>query len=183
MFDDWKDAWREAVENFRRELGEAEEGGGDAPSHVRAMRRELSTVRGALQRLDTEIARARDGARSERESQRVCERREELARRIGDEETVRVAAGYATRHAKRAAVLERKVAVLTEERELLAADVATMEEAVDAQPDLEPGVRSAILDALQDQDERREQDDRRFRAMEREARAVERLEELKRKHR
>jgi len=182
MFDDWKDAWREAVENFRRELGQAEEGGADGPGHVRAMRRELSTVRGALHRLDTEIARARDGASSERESERVCRRREEMARGIGDQETVDVAAGFAERHSRRAAVLERKVAVLTEERELLAADVAAMEEAVGAQPDLGPTDRAAILDTLQDDAERRDGQDRRFRAMEREARAAERLEELKRKH-
>ena len=183
MFDDWKDAWRAAVENFRRELNDAEEGTGEGRDHVRAMRRELATVRGALQRLDTEIARARDGAASERESEGVCRRRLEMAQGIGDEETVRVAGEFAERHARRAEVLERKVAVLSEERELLATDLAAMEEAVGAQPDLEPGTRSAILDALQDDDDRRAREDRRFREMERERTATERLEELKRKHR
>jgi hypothetical protein len=180
MFEDWKKAWREAVENFRREVA-----GGDAGSDVRtnAMRRELVAARGALDKLDGEIRRTRSEAESERANEQVCRRREQLARSINDEETVRIAASYAARHAERAQVLERKVEVLEAERGLLARDLGEMEKALAEQP-AAPQMPDGT--PVRDIIEEREREDRDFGRLEREAReraAEERLEELKRKMR
>lgn len=179
MFEDWKQAWRQAVENFRRELEELE--GGDATPAVRQMRRDLASAKGALGRLDEEIERARKDAKEEREQEAICRRREGLAQNIGDTETARLAAEYAVRHAERAVVLERKVEVLTEERTLLHRDLSAMEETM-AEHDVAPGIEDGRPDVL----EERAREDRDFAQLDREAReraAEQRLEELKRKMR
>lgn len=183
MFEDLKRAWREAVENFRREVGE-EEAGGD--SRTRAMNRELVNARSVLEKLEGEIRRTRREATDERESEAVCRRREEMARRIGDEETVRIAVEFCTRHAERAQVLERKVEVLLEERKLLVRDLDEMEQTISARPDA-PRVSAAGPESPREAFEHeREREDRDFGRLEREAReraAAERLEELKRRMR
>jgi len=178
VFEDWKRAWREAVENFRRELNEPESAGEPA-ARVRAMEREIRAARDALRHLDEAIEDAAREARAERESERVCVRREKLAAGVGDAETVRLAAEYAARHAERAGVLERKSAVLREERTLLGRDLEAMERVFDAQP--KPAPEAGAVHELTEQ---RKREDRDFSKLEREARekaASERLEELKRK--
>ena len=107
MFEDWKQAWRQAVENFQREAGL--EG---APPRIRAMERELTSAGGALLKLDDELVRTDRELGKEREAEQVCRRRGSLAEAVGDEETVRLATEFAERHAERAAVLERKLSVL-----------------------------------------------------------------------
>src|SRR5690606_30176561 len=100
MFEDWKQAWREAVANFQREL---EDEPGDETT--RAMRRDERKAADALRRLDAELAAARSNAAAERSEEAVCRRREGLARNAGEEETARIAAEFAGRHAERALVL------------------------------------------------------------------------------
>lgn len=178
MFEDWKQAWREAVANFQHELHSEEDG---TYAQHNALRRELATARGALSRLDTEISNARRAAAAERDSEHVCRRRETMANGIGDQETVRVAAEYAVRHAERAAVLERKVEVLEAERALLERDIAAMEQAVAAAPP--PSAGSSDAGSLLDDDDERERERREFQRLQRERLADERLEELKRRMR
>jgi hypothetical protein len=181
MFEDWKQAWREAVENFRRELKDSEEGDGSPPD-VRAMRRDVVSARGALDKLDAEIAQTRKDAATEREQETVCRRREGLAKNIGDGETARLAAEFAMRHVERATVFERKFEVLEQERALLRRDLDNMEETLTAQPAPAPEAIRARPDVL----EERAKEDRDFAKLDREARerlAEQRLEELKRKMR
>jgi hypothetical protein len=182
MFEDWKHAWREAVDNFRRELEESEADDG-SPAHVRAMRRELLTARSALDRLDREIGRARKDAEAERTEEATCRRREALARKVGDEETVRLAADFASRHAERADILERKVGVFEQERALLSRDLEEMERVMAAQPGADEVLKEAPRpDVL----EERAREDRDFARLDREAReraAEQRLEELKKRMR
>lgn len=176
MFEDWKEAWRQAVENFRREIGQDDDGGGPTP-RSRVMHRELTAARDAFARLEAEIERTRRDAAAERESEAVCRRREGQARIIGDHETVRIAVEFAVRHAERAAVFERKVEVLVAERDLLRRDLEVMEKAM---------AERLAAGPAPDQLEQREQQDRDFGKLEREARekaAAERLEELKRRMR
>jgi len=182
MLNDWKQAWREAVENFRREVA------GDAAlgdARARAMNREFQAAQRALEKLDIEIQRTRKEAGEERESEQVCRRREEMARRINDEETVRIAVEYAVRHAERAGMLERKVTVLVEEHTLLARDLDSMKTTL-AQTLEQVGAGAENLrDPLEVLEERAKQD-RDFGRLEREAKekaAEERLEELKRRMR
>jgi hypothetical protein len=184
MFEDWKQAWRQAVENFQREIADAAPGG-TAP-RIRAMERELASAGGALLRLDDEIRRTRRDLNAEIEAEQVCRRRESLARAAHDDETVRIAIDFAARHAERAAVLQRKIVVLEDERALLARDVDGMRriiaetpaatESIDAGPAREPAPGTARDPAV----------DREFSRLEQDARdraAAERLEELKRRMR
>lgn len=177
MFEDWKQAWRQAVENFHRE---AAGGAAGAPPRVRAMERELTSASGALGKLDEEIRRARRDLEKEREAEAVCRRRETLAQNVGDDETVRVAAEFATRHAERASVLERKIAVLEDERSLLARDVDGMRSKL-GDVSAAAGLSTGAPQAEAQQDDRGTHE---FSRMEREAReraADQRLEELKRR--
>lgn len=171
MFEDWKHAWRSAVDNFYREMNETDEAvPGD---HARAMRRDFATARGALDRLEEELLRARRDHVAEQQAEEVCRRRESLARGIGDEETVRVAMQFAQRHAERVELLARKVGVLHAERTLLERDVTIMQEAIAAAP-----VPSGAVDSGAGQDEH---EFRRMQRAAREAAADQKLEELKRR--
>jgi hypothetical protein len=181
MLDDWKRAWRQAVENFQRE---AHEGTPGAPPRVRAMERELVSAAGALSKLDAEIRRTRMAADAEQREEQVCRRREALARDVNDGETVRVAAEFAARHGERAALLDRKLSVLEEERSLIARDMETMRALiVAATPVGAPDAAGSVADGSTTRPAG-ETDDRDFSRLEREAReraAAERLEELKRR--
>ena len=177
MFTDWKKAWRQAVENFRREL--SDEGASD--TRTRAMHREVMSARGAREKLDGEIRRARREAADEREQEQVCRRREQMARGIGDAETVRLAVEFAVRHAERATVLERKVDVLVAEHGLLVRDLESMEKVLAEQPE---APRVSNPESMREILQERERENRDFGQLEREAReraAVQRLEELKRR--
>ena len=176
MFEDWKEAWRQAVENFRREIGD-DTGQSSPPPRSRVMHRELTAAREAFARLEAEIQRTQREAAGERESEAICRRREGQARIIGDHETIRIAVEFAVRHAERASVFERKVEVLTAERDLLRRDLDGMERLMAEHMASQPPP---------DQIEAREKQDRDFGKLEREARekaAAERLEELKRRMR
>jgi hypothetical protein len=176
MFDEWKQAWRQAVDNFQRELS----GGAPAAPRLRAMERELVSAAGALTRLSAEIRASQAELAKEREAERVCRRREGLARDARDAETERIAAEYAVRHAQRAGLLERKIAVLEEERTLLSGDVDEMKKLVDQ---VAATSRNSV-GSTSTADSAFAPDDTTFSRLERDAReraADERLEELKRK--
>ncbi|TVP57403.1 MAG: hypothetical protein EA351_05730 [Gemmatimonadales bacterium] len=114
MFESLREAFREATENFKKELNrdavpEA------ADKLLRAMNQELVDSRLRLGELSDQLERTRTELESEDGELRTCLRREELARRIGDDETARVASEFAARHLRRRDVLEEKVAVLEKE--------------------------------------------------------------------
>lgn len=184
MFDDLMKAWREAVENFRREM-EGDESGAD--EQTRAMQRQYSTARDVLERLEIEIRRSKRQAAEERENETVCRRREEMARRIGDEETVRIAVEYAERHAQHAGVLERKVEVFMEEHSLLSRDLESMRQTLQERGlKSDSGQSAGTIGNNVEPDPERERQKRDFSRLERNAKeraAEERLEELKRKMR
>lgn len=186
MFDDWKQAWREAVDNFRREA----EGDDVGTPRVRAMERELTSAAGALARLDEEIRRTTRERDGEVEAAVVCRRREQLARDAGDEETVRLAVEWGARHEQRASILERKIAVLQDERMLLDRDVGEMRGMIAAAAARGGTTGSAAGSGAtggifgNSHEDHRDEQDRTFSRLEREAReraAEERLAELKRR--
>ena len=191
MFQDLRNAWREAVENFRRELHGEDHGSGGAHERLRVMQKDVSIATAELRRIEREIATAREQAAAERQEEAVCRRREGLARGIGDEETAAIAARFAARHAERAAVYERKAEALEAERDLLRRELADMERIVQE--------RTAEVNADAGQDgigaggtagprrtvlEKDEAADAEFRRLERERREREaeaRLQELKKR--
>ena len=125
MFDNLRRAFREAVDNFQRELDR------DAvPETVdrllRGMQREAVEVSAALESLKDQLARARKRSGEEARNAAICERRETLAREIGDTDTAEVAASYAERHAARSRVLADKASAIEAEIRLQEAEYAEM---------------------------------------------------------
>jgi hypothetical protein len=172
MFEQFKQAWRQAVDNFWTELDGAE--GGDA--RVRALYREVGNARNQLARLDREIADCRRSQAHEQEQADVCARRERMARGIGDAETERIAAEYRARHEERAQVLTRKLEALQAERALCQRDLGEMERGLDAAGAVRPP------DELEDLNRHpHEADFQDLEAAERERAAARRLDELKRR--
>lgn len=174
MFEEFRQAWREAVSNFWREVraDEAESG---------AVYREVGRARTQLERLDAEIGETARRLKEEREQAAVCDRRERMAREIGDLETARVAGEYGARHRERAGVLERKLEALEAERTLCRRDLDEMERALqDGRVAAPPGARGIPDPGDLD----RHPAEGEFRNLEdagRDRAAAERLEELKRR--
>lgn len=169
MFEDFRRAWHQAVDNFWREVGAEGDGRPDA------VYREVGRARTQLDRLDAEVGETRSRLRSERDQADVCDRRERMAREIGDAETARVAAEYGARHRERAAVLARKLEALEAERTLCRRDLDEMEDAL--QDGRVAGARAELEDL------NRHPAEEQFRDLENSSRdrtAAERLEELKR---
>ncbi len=107
MFEDLRRAFREAVSNFKEELGRDE-----IPEAVDklllGMRNELADAKVGIKELEDQIARAVQEAERERDEAATCRRRERMARDIGDGETADVAAEYADKHEERQRLLEQK---------------------------------------------------------------------------
>ncbi len=125
MFDNLRRAFREAVANFNRELDR------DAvPEAVdrllRGMRREAVDAKAALEALKEQLDDTRRRSGEEARNAGVCERREALAREIGDTDTADVAARYAERHAGRSRVLADKARAIEAEVRLQEAEYAEM---------------------------------------------------------
>ena len=62
MWEDWKNAWQQAVDNFDREIAAPE-------GTVSAMQRDLNAARAALNRLEGDIAQARKDVIGEEEQE------------------------------------------------------------------------------------------------------------------
>lgn len=114
MFDELRAAFRQAIENFNRELHRDQ-----IPENVdrllSGMQKELVDARAQLSELEDQIQRARAQADHEAEQAEACRRREAMARRIEDTETADLAAQYGAKHEERRALLTQKVATLEEE--------------------------------------------------------------------
>lgn len=126
MFDELRDAFRQAVRNFRTEL-RRDEVPDTIDALLRKMKGEIVDLRAYVKRLEEDLEKARTGAEREAADAETCRRREELARRVPDEETARVAAEFAERHEKRARVLREKARALEEELRMRREEVAGME--------------------------------------------------------
>ena len=125
MFEDLRRAFREAVDNFQRELDR------DAvPEAVdrllRGMRREAVEAKAALEASKDQLAGAWKRSGDEARNAEICRRREALAREIEDTDTADVAARYAERHAERSRVLADKARAIEAEVRLQEAEYAEM---------------------------------------------------------
>jgi phage shock protein A len=117
MFDNLRQAFREAVDNFKEELGRD-----DVPEAVsrllREMKREAADAKAEIRRLKEAIRGAIDRAAKEKDEAKTCRRREQMALDISDEETAQVASEYAEKHEHRRTVLEHKALALKEELDM-----------------------------------------------------------------
>ena len=170
MFDEWKNAWQQAVDNFERELRDPDEH--FSPNQrATAMRRDLAAARNALHRLSADLEQARKDLAGEEEAEQTARRRSEMAERINDADTVRIALEFAGRHAHRAGILRRKVEVLQDELAMRQEELGIMEQHAAEE------IKRIEAEQLTDAD---------FRKLERERRekdAEARLEELKKRMR
>jgi phage shock protein A len=125
MFDKLRDAFREAVDNFKEELGRDE-----IPETVdrllRGMKNEAADAQARVRRLEQEVELAQEISRRESRDATTCRRREEMATKIGDAETAQLAAQYAEKHEKKQRVMEEKADALRKELALARAEVTEM---------------------------------------------------------
>ena len=129
MFDNLRQAFREAVDNFKDELGHDE-----IPEAVnrllREMKREAADTKAEIRRLEEAIQGAIEKAEKEKGEGKTCRRREKMALEISDEETARLAREYAEKHEHRRSVLEHKALALKEELDMRRDEFREMIEAI-----------------------------------------------------
>lgn len=125
MFENLRNAFREAVDNFNKELGRD-----DVPdvvdSLLRQMHEEVTDTKAQVFTLEEQIKKAIQLSEMEEKEAATCRRREEMARKIGDNETADVAAEYAEKHEKRKEIQARKALALREELEQKRGEVKDM---------------------------------------------------------
>jgi len=125
MFENLRQAFKEAADNFKEELNRDE-----VPDVVdgllRQMHEEIADAQAHVHTLEAQIKKALQLAELEKKEVATCRRREDMARRIRDEETAKVAAEYAEKHEKRKSIQERKALALRAELEMKRREVTEM---------------------------------------------------------
>lgn len=114
MFENLRNAFREALDNFNKEL---------APNQVSetvdrllsGMRDEVADAKVRIRELEDQIARADKEVTREKSEATTARRRGKLAADIEDAETAQLADQYAERHEERQRVLEQKSVALRQE--------------------------------------------------------------------
>jgi phage shock protein A len=125
VFDDLRRAFREAVDNFNRELNR-DSVGDSVDRLLRGMVDEVTQAKARLASLESDLERTVGEVEREAAEIATCERRERMAREIGDEETARVAVEYGEKHRRRHAVLTDKAEALRKEVALRRSEVEEM---------------------------------------------------------
>jgi phage shock protein A len=114
MFDELRAAFREALENFNKELSRNQ-----VPETVDkllvGMKKEIVDEKAQVSGLESQLDKTRADIERVREQVHTARRREQMARKIDDQETVRLASEYAARQESHLAVLEKKASALQEE--------------------------------------------------------------------
>ena len=114
MFEDLRAAFREALDNFNKELSR-ENVSDTADKLLVGMKNEIVDEKAQIAGLEDQIAKTTAHIeRLEGESE-TARRRGEMAGEIGDEETVKLAAEFATKAEGHLNVLKKKQAALQEE--------------------------------------------------------------------
>jgi phage shock protein A len=125
MLNDLKKLFARTWDAFTAEAGRREPED-QVAEILSGMRREMVDARAALPVYEESVRAAEREAARERQALEDAVRRGGLAERIGDAETVRIAAEFAERHRKRVAVLDEKVRAARAEHELRTAEVGEM---------------------------------------------------------
>jgi hypothetical protein len=114
MFEDLRAAFREALDNFNKELKRDQ-----VPETVDrllvGMKNELADEKAELTKLEGELERALSASQREKDAGATNRRREKMARDIGDEETATLAVQHALKHEAHFTVLEKKAQAIREE--------------------------------------------------------------------
>jgi len=125
MFDNLRQAFKEAVDNFKEELNRDE-----VPDVVDGllgqMREEVTDAQAQVHTLEAQIKKALQLSEMEEKEIATCRRREEMALKIGDTETAKVAGDVAEKQEKRKAIQVHKALALKEEMEMKKGEVQEM---------------------------------------------------------
>ncbi len=129
MFDNLRNAFREAIDNFQKELSR------DAiPENVdkllKGMIDEVADAKVRLKELEDQLAQATREAEAEKKNAMTAVRRGEMAEKIGDAETVEVARKFAEKHARRQIVFEQKATAMAEELTFRTGEIEDMMKAI-----------------------------------------------------
>ncbi len=124
MFEDLRAAFREALDNFNKELSR-ENVSDTADKLLVGMKSEIVDEKAQVAGVEDQIAKTRAQIERLEKDTATARRREEMAREIDDDETVKLAAEFATKAEGHLGVLRKKEAALQEE---LAFRKGTLEE-------------------------------------------------------
>ncbi|MGE0158446.1 MAG: hypothetical protein AB7T31_03485 [Gemmatimonadales bacterium] len=114
MFDDLRDAFREALENFNKEL-KRDRVPETVDELLAGMTRELTDELAQIRGLEADLERTVATATREKDAAAVNRRREQMAKGIGDDETAALAAQHAAKNEGHHVVLEKKAQAIREE--------------------------------------------------------------------
>jgi vacuolar-type H+-ATPase subunit I/STV1 len=114
MFENLRNAFREAIENFNKEL-DRDHVPGSVDRLLAGMRDEVADAKVRIRELEDQIKRADAEAAREKAEAVTARRRGKLAADIDDLETVQLAEQYVQRHEERQRILEQKSVALRQE--------------------------------------------------------------------
>jgi len=129
MFENLRNAFKEALENFNKEL-DRDQVPGAVDRLLAGMRDEVADAKVRIRELEDQIARSDAEAAREKNEAETARRRGKLAAGIDDAETVKLAEEYAVRHEERQRILEQKGAALRQELVIREKEVVEMLEKV-----------------------------------------------------
>jgi phage shock protein A len=111
MFENLRNAFKEAIENFNKELDRDQ-----VPETVDrllvGMRNEVADAKASADELESQIGKTLQQIEREKNEVSTARRRGKMAADIGDAETAQIAEQYATKHEERLRLLEQKATAL-----------------------------------------------------------------------
>jgi phage shock protein A len=114
MFEDLRDAFREALDNFNKEL-KRDQVPETVDQLLAGMTGELADELALIRGLEADLEKTVASSAREKDAGATNRRREQMARNIGDEETAALAAQHAARNESHHLVLEKKAEAIREE--------------------------------------------------------------------
>lgn len=125
MFEDLREAFKEALDNFNKELSR-ENVSGTADKLLAGMKDEIADEKAQVAGLEDQIEKTKVNIERLTGEVATARRREVMAREIDDDETVKLAAEFATKAESHIAVLKRKQEALQEELDFRARTLEEM---------------------------------------------------------
>lgn len=114
MFEDLRAAFREALDNFNKELSR-DQVSETADKLLIGMKNEIADEKAQVAGLEDQLKKTLEQIDRLEKDAKTARRREEMAREIDDQDTVRLAAEYATKAEGQRVILVKKATALKEE--------------------------------------------------------------------
>ena len=127
MFEDLRSAFREALDNFNKELSR-DQVSETADKLLIGMKNEIADEKAQAAGLEDQLKKTPQQVDQLEKDIETARRREEMAREIGDHETVRLAAEWSTKAEGQRAILIKKATALKEEFDFRSRTVEEMYE-------------------------------------------------------